>query len=176
MCVVPLFTASIFTMSDSFGESVSVLAAIQAILHDYPFSASILRELLQNSDDAGATKQVVAVPLADARIKQSHRSSFLTWGMTLRYWHTMTPSFKKRIGRRSKVSVSRPREQTHREYTLFLQSVIINFFCSKIGKYGVGFRACYHVRRSVSLFATDIDVHIGHRWTPNPFWVVFRHS
>ena len=42
----------------SFGETVSPVAAIQAILHDYPFSASILRELLQNSDNAGATKQV----------------------------------------------------------------------------------------------------------------------
>lgn len=50
-------------MSGSFRESVSPLAAIQAILHDYPFSASILRELLQNSDDAGATKQVGATPL-----------------------------------------------------------------------------------------------------------------
>ena len=40
------------------GETDSPVAAIQAVLHDYPFSASILRELLQKSDDAGATKQV----------------------------------------------------------------------------------------------------------------------
>ena len=45
-------------MNDSFGETVSPVAAIRAILHDYPFSASILRELLQNSDDARARKQV----------------------------------------------------------------------------------------------------------------------
>ena len=50
-------------MNDSFGETVSPVAAIRAILHDYPFSASILRELLQNSDDARATKQVHAMPL-----------------------------------------------------------------------------------------------------------------
>ena len=49
-------------MSDNFGESVSPLAAIRAILHEYPFSASILRELLQNSTDAGAKKQVCAAP------------------------------------------------------------------------------------------------------------------
>ena len=49
-------------MNDSFGETVSPVAAIRAILHDYPFSASILRELLQNSDDARATKQVRAMP------------------------------------------------------------------------------------------------------------------
>jgi hypothetical protein len=47
-------------MNVNFGESVSPTAAIQAILHDYPFSVSILRELLQNSDDARATKQVRA--------------------------------------------------------------------------------------------------------------------
>ncbi len=52
-----------YTMSRNFGESVSPVAAIQAILHDYPFSASILRELLQNSDDAKATKQVCASSL-----------------------------------------------------------------------------------------------------------------
>ncbi|KIL57824.1 hypothetical protein M378DRAFT_87354, partial [Amanita muscaria Koide BX008] len=42
----------------SFGETVSPVTVIQAVLRDYPFSASILRELLQNSDDAGATKQI----------------------------------------------------------------------------------------------------------------------
>ncbi len=45
-------------------ESVSPVDAIRAILHDYPFSAaSILRELLQNSDDARATKQVCTASL-----------------------------------------------------------------------------------------------------------------
>ena len=51
-------------MNDSFGERISPTAAIRAILHDYPFSASILRELLQESDDARATKQVRAAPLS----------------------------------------------------------------------------------------------------------------
>ena len=58
-----LFPASIYKMVGDFCESVSPVAAIQVILHDYPFCASILRELLQNSDDARATKQVCAASL-----------------------------------------------------------------------------------------------------------------
>lgn len=36
---------------DSFGERVSPTLAIRTILHGYPFSASILRELLQRHGD-----------------------------------------------------------------------------------------------------------------------------
>ena len=50
-------------MDDNFCETVSTVSVIRGILLDYPFSASILRELLQNSDDARATKQVRAPPL-----------------------------------------------------------------------------------------------------------------
>ena len=41
-----------------FGENVDPTAAIRAILDSYPFSIGLLRELLQNSDDALASKQV----------------------------------------------------------------------------------------------------------------------
>ena len=74
-------------MNGSFGERVSPVAAIRAILHDYPFSASILRELLQNSDDAKATKQVRAVPLILGDLEaclENYRFLFSTWGKTLR--------------------------------------------------------------------------------------------
>ncbi|KAI0071823.1 hypothetical protein K474DRAFT_1712121 [Panus rudis PR-1116 ss-1] len=40
-----------------FGESIAPTAAISAILGSYPFSCGLLREILQNSDDAKATKQ-----------------------------------------------------------------------------------------------------------------------
>jgi hypothetical protein len=42
----------------AFGENVDPSAAIRGIIGLYPFSAGIFRELLQNSDDAGAKKQV----------------------------------------------------------------------------------------------------------------------
>ena len=40
------------------GERISPTAAIASILNSYPFSVGLFRELLQNSDDAKATKQV----------------------------------------------------------------------------------------------------------------------
>lgn len=46
--------------SMDFGEKLSPTAAIASILSAYPFSVGLLRELLQNSDDAKASKQVRA--------------------------------------------------------------------------------------------------------------------
>jgi hypothetical protein len=40
------------------GEQIKPTAAIASILDSYPFSVGLFRELLQNSDDAKATKQV----------------------------------------------------------------------------------------------------------------------
>lgn len=42
----------------AFGEVVDPTAAIAAILGTYPFSIGLLREILQNSDDAKARIQV----------------------------------------------------------------------------------------------------------------------
>jgi hypothetical protein len=78
-----LFPTSAYTMNSGFGESVSPVAAIQAILHDYPFSASILRELLQNSDDARATNQVCAAPPRRHLFIESSRFLFSTREKTL---------------------------------------------------------------------------------------------
>jgi len=41
-----------------FGEHAAPTDAIAAILATYAFSVGVFRELLQNSDDARATKQV----------------------------------------------------------------------------------------------------------------------
>ena len=41
-----------------FGESIDPTAAISSILGTYPFSIGLLREILQNSDDAKANTQV----------------------------------------------------------------------------------------------------------------------
>ncbi len=49
-------------MVEGFGENVAPTAAIRAILNSYPFSIGLLREILQNSDDAKATKQVRCSP------------------------------------------------------------------------------------------------------------------
>lgn len=41
-----------------FGEKIRPIDSIKGILAAYPFSIGLFRELLQNSDDAGATVQV----------------------------------------------------------------------------------------------------------------------
>ena len=41
-----------------FGELVDLTASLSSILRRYPFGIGLFREILQNSDDAGATKQV----------------------------------------------------------------------------------------------------------------------
>lgn len=47
---------------EEFGQRVRPTAAIRNILDTYPFGVGILRELLQNSDDARATRQVSTFP------------------------------------------------------------------------------------------------------------------
>lgn len=42
----------------SFRERVDIASSIKSILDSYPLGNGLLRELLQNSDDAGATSQV----------------------------------------------------------------------------------------------------------------------
>jgi hypothetical protein len=54
----PKLSCVIAAMSDSFGESITPAHAIRNILDSYPFSVGLFRELLQNSDDAKASKQV----------------------------------------------------------------------------------------------------------------------
>ncbi|KIL60438.1 hypothetical protein M378DRAFT_46493, partial [Amanita muscaria Koide BX008] len=100
-------------MSLSFGERVSPVAAIQAILHDYPYSASILRELLQNSDDAGATKQIFVLDKGVQPALMAYNDS----------------EFQEADWE----AIQSIHECSKRADT------------SKIGKYGVGFRACYHI-------------------------------
>lgn len=46
------------TMSQDFSQNIAPTAAIRGILGSYPFSIGLFREILQNSDDARATKQV----------------------------------------------------------------------------------------------------------------------
>lgn len=48
------------TMEEEFSQKTSPLAALTGILRDYRFSVGLLREIAQNSDDAGASKQVIS--------------------------------------------------------------------------------------------------------------------
>ncbi|CAI7990021.1 Sacsin [Geodia barretti] len=48
--------------SQKFGQREKLTTRIQGILKDYPFDVTILKELLQNADDAKASKMIYRVP------------------------------------------------------------------------------------------------------------------
>ncbi|KIL57832.1 hypothetical protein M378DRAFT_62212, partial [Amanita muscaria Koide BX008] len=96
----------------SFGETVSPVTAIQAVLYDYPLSAGILQELLQNSDDAGATKQVFLLDRDNPALVAYNDSEF------------REPDWQ---------AIQSIHQSSKKADT------------SKIGKYGVGFRAFYRI-------------------------------
>ncbi|KAL4245751.1 hypothetical protein ABKN59_001667 [Abortiporus biennis] len=112
----------------SFGEVVAPTAAINAILGTYPFSIGLLREILQNSDDAKASKQVFVLDyrtypglrLIDPRLVEAQGPSLLAYN---------NATFEDEDW----IALQRINESSKREDT------------SKIGKYGVGFRSCYHI-------------------------------
>ncbi|KAF8131271.1 hypothetical protein K438DRAFT_1739837, partial [Mycena galopus ATCC 62051] len=112
----------------SFGEYSLPTDTLAAILGAYPFSVGLFRELLQNSDDARATKQVFVLDarshgtgtLVDPKLATTQGPSLLAYNDSLfsdADWDAL-----QSIHRSSK------KEDT-----------------SKIGKYGIGFRSCYHV-------------------------------
>ena len=45
-------------MEEDYVQRTSAIGSLRSILQSYPFSVGIFREFLQNSDDAGASKQV----------------------------------------------------------------------------------------------------------------------
>ncbi|KAF6749160.1 hypothetical protein DFP72DRAFT_1143529 [Ephemerocybe angulata] len=114
--------------STPFGEHVDRLGNIKSILQNYPFSAGLLRELLQNSDDAKATEQIFlldcrqhpARKLYNAKLTDTQGPALLAYNnasFTEADWKAL-----QNINKSSKV------EDT-----------------SKIGKFGVGIRSCYHI-------------------------------
>ena len=70
------------TTSSAFGENVDRLGSIRSILDNYPFSAGLLREILQNSDDAKATEQVRRPFLLIDSNVETHRTTDLPIGLS----------------------------------------------------------------------------------------------
>jgi hypothetical protein len=122
------------TTSSAFGENVDRLGSIRSILDNYPFSAGLLREILQNSDDAKATAQVrhLAFMLidSDAEISLNDRPSYWTVESThlrgsmthvlpiLKDQHcslSTTQSFFRTTGSLFRISVNPPKGRIHRE-------------------------------------------------------------
>ena len=111
-----------------FGQHEELTRRIQNIIRDYPFDMTILKELLQNADDAKASKMHV---ILDMRKHNSEHLPSDTWedlqGPALLVWNDSVFSESdlkgiQRLGLGSKRSDS-----------------------ETIGQYGIGFNAVYHL-------------------------------
>ena len=111
-----------------FGQHEELTKRIQNIIRDYPFDMTILKELLQNSDDAKATKMHV---ILDMREHSKEHLLSENWGElqgpALLVWNDSVFSDKdlkgiQELGLGSKRSDS-----------------------ETIGQYGIGFNAVYHL-------------------------------
>ena len=116
-----------FTVME-FGQHEELTRRIQNIIRDYPFDMTILKELLQNADDAKATKMHV---ILDMRKHSEEHLLSDAWselqGPALLVWNDSVFTEKdlkgiQRLGLGSKRSDS-----------------------ETIGQYGIGFNAVYHL-------------------------------
>ncbi|KAJ7058193.1 hypothetical protein C8F01DRAFT_1149905 [Mycena amicta] len=136
--------------SSSFGEYSLPTDTLAAILGQYPFSISILREFLQNADDAGARKLVFVLDnrthgtdsLLHAKLAEAQGPALLAYNDALFSEHDWDAL--QSIHRSSKTQAT-----------------------SKIGKYGIGFRSCYHLTDGPQVISSSqlavLDPH--HRFT-----------
>ncbi|KAJ6531646.1 hypothetical protein DFH09DRAFT_1183014 [Mycena vulgaris] len=125
-------------MPTSFRERVDVTSTIRSILDSYPLGNGILRELLQNSDDASATKQIFILDqrtypsksLVDPDLVHSQGPSLLAINDSI-----FTEADWKAI--RTIHDSSKTKDET------------------KLGKFGIGARACYHITDNPHFLSGD---------------------
>ncbi|RXW22295.1 hypothetical protein EST38_g3559 [Candolleomyces aberdarensis] len=125
----------------SFGENVDRLGAIRSILDNYPFSAGLLREILQNSDDAEATEQTF---LLDCRRHPSERIYHPSLANT--QGPALLASNNAKFAPEDWTALQNISRSSKREDT------------SKIGKFGIGIRSCYHVTDYLQILSGGVLV------------------
>jgi sacsin len=114
--------------AESFGQRVDLCARLREILGAYPEGTSILRELIQNADDAGAT--VVKLCL-DGR---NHGTETLAFSNTARFQGPSLVAFNDaRFSDSDFTSISRIGDSVKRDQV------------GKTGRYGLGFNSVYHL-------------------------------
>ena len=111
-----------------FGQREELTRRIQNILRDYPFDVTVLKELLQNADDAKASKMFV---ILDKRTHGSQSILSEKWqklqGPALLVWNDSTFS-EKDIKGIQELGLGSKRSEAE-----------------SIGQYGIGFNSVYHL-------------------------------
>lgn len=118
--------------STGFGEQIHPTDRIREVLNAYSFSSAILREILANSDDAGATEQVCPLPPsmrpnlnAPARklpwiVEPTHRKGYSIQRLVIPKdppsWLTTTAFLRKKTGTLSSSSVTLQRQRALRKF------------------------------------------------------------
>ncbi|PPR03604.1 hypothetical protein CVT24_007593 [Panaeolus cyanescens] len=115
-------------MAEDFSQRTSPIAVLRGILAGYPFSAGILKEIIQNSEDARATKQIFFL---DRRTHPStqlyHADLVSTQGPALLAFNDALFKDDDWTALRNMYQSSKGSDST------------------KIGKFGIGFRSVFHL-------------------------------
>ena len=124
--------------SKRFGQRENLTSRIHNVLQDYPFDVTILKELLQNADDARATKMYV---ILDTRMHKCERVLSEHWkelqGPALLVWND--------------------REFTEDDIEGIQKLGVGNKQLNPetIGQYGIGFNSIYHLTDCPSFITGD---------------------
>ena len=122
----------------SFGQKETLTRRIRNILRDYPLDVTLLKELLQNADDAKATKMCV---ILDKRSHGTERVLSEEWsklqGPALLVWNDSIFSEKDLEGIQELGLGSKRAE------------------ADSIGQYGIGFNVVYHITDCPSFISND---------------------
>ena len=118
-----------------FGQEEELTLRIHNILNDYPMDITVLKELLQNADDAGASKLFV---ILDKRTHKHFKIPSSEWkdlqGPALLVWNDCGFSENDLIGIQ-KLGLGSKRSNSE-----------------TIGQYGIGFNVVYHLTDCPSFF------------------------
>ena len=125
-------------LGQEFGQEEKLTVRLNNILRDYPRDITFLKEILQNADDAGATKLFV---MLDKRYHDSEKVISEEWkqlqGPALLFWNDSIFTEEDLIGIQ-KIGLGNKRENP-----------------DKIGQYGIGFNVVYHYTDCPSFITND---------------------
>ena len=125
-------------LGEEFGQEEQLTQRLNNILRDYPRDITLLKELLQNADDAGATKLFI---ILDKRYHSDDKVISENWkqlqGPALLFWNNSTFSKKDFIGIQ-RLGLGSKRDDA-----------------DKIGQYGIGFNVVYHYTDCPSFITDD---------------------